>query len=103
MSERACEANHVVELDTHGACRDGCPVSDLARAGRRARLGNAAFKWMLFGCIAVGIVFLGALLVDVIVKAWPRLDMRVIRRFPSGLPERAGAQSAILGTVWVVG
>jgi phosphate transport system permease protein len=77
--------------------------AQLRSAGWRGRVGNAAFKWLLFGCIAVGVVFLGALLIDVTVKAWPRLDMRIIERFPSGLPGRAGARSAILGTVWVVG
>ncbi|MEY2478445.1 MAG: phosphate transport system permease protein [Actinomycetota bacterium] len=76
---------------------------DLAPSGATTRLGNIAFKWLLVACVAVAIVFLGALLVDVVVKAWPRLDLRVVRNFPSGLPGRAGAQSAILGTIWVVG
>jgi phosphate transport system permease protein len=40
----------------------------------------------------------------VVVKAWPRLDLRLLTGMPSQIrPETAGAQSAIMGTLWIVG
>lgn len=68
----------------------------------RVRVAETAFGWLLFGCLGLGTVFLGVLLVYILVQAWPRLDARLVANFPSVRhPERAGAQSAILGTVWV--
>ncbi|GGV28766.1 phosphate transport system permease protein PstA [Streptomyces longisporoflavus] len=71
--------------------------------GPRFRPGEAAFRALLLCCLAVGIIFLGVLLTYVLVEAWPRLDSRLWNNFPSiRRPERAGAQSAIFGTIWVV-
>jgi phosphate transport system permease protein len=61
-----------------------------------------AFKTALFLCLAVGMVALGTLVVDVVRTGTPRVDGRLFTSFPSARPRRAGAQSAILGTVWVV-
>lgn len=44
-----------------------------------------------------------ALLVQVTVEGWPRLNSRLITEFPSSRPTRAGAQSSIFGTMWVMG
>ncbi|MGW7080322.1 phosphate ABC transporter permease PstA [Streptomyces sp. NPDC054871] len=72
-------------------------------AGPRFRPGETAFRTLLLCCLAVGIIFLGVLLTYVLVEAWPRLDSRLWNNFPSiRRPERAGAQSAIFGTIWVV-
>lgn len=74
------------------------------RGSRRAtRAKNAAFRLVLLGCIAVGVLALVVLLVDVVTTGTPRLDRRLFERFPSSLPGRAGARSAIMGTLWVVG
>ncbi|KAB1146696.1 phosphate ABC transporter permease PstA [Streptomyces luteolifulvus] len=79
------------------------PASTSGLAGPRFRPGESAFRWMLFACLAIGIVFLGVLLTYVLVEAWPRLDSRLWTNFPSiRRPERAGAQSAISGTIWVI-
>jgi phosphate transport system permease protein len=79
------------------------PASTSGLAGPRFRPGESAFRWMLFACLAIGIVFLGVLLTYVLVEAWPRLDSRLWTNFPSiRRPERAGAQSAIFGTIWVI-
>lgn len=70
---------------------------------RRGEVVKArAFKAALFFSLAVGIATLAALLVQVVVKGAPRLDLDVVTRFPSSIPELAGAQSAIWGTVWVM-
>jgi phosphate transport system permease protein len=56
---------------------------------------------MLFS-LGVGIVSLGVLLVQVFVEGSPRLNLDLLSRFPSGNPDLAGAQSAILGTIWLI-
>lgn len=69
----------------------------------RAPLRERAFRWLLFSSLAVGIIFLAVLIVFVLVEGWPRLDSRLWQNFPSiRAPENAGAQSAIMGTVWVI-
>ncbi|MFE6337323.1 phosphate ABC transporter permease PstA [Streptomyces sp. NPDC057798] len=72
-------------------------------AGPRFRPGESVFRLLLLCCLAVGIIFLGVLISYVLVEAWPRLDSRLWEKFPSiRRPERAGAQSAIFGTIWVI-
>ncbi|TLS39687.1 phosphate ABC transporter permease PstA [Streptomyces montanus] len=62
------------------------------------------FHLSLWASLAVGVVFLGSLLVYVVAEAWPRLDSRILTNFPDIIdPSQAGAQSAIMGTVWVIG
>ncbi|MPY64613.1 phosphate ABC transporter permease PstA [Streptomyces spongiae] len=61
------------------------------------------FQLGLWASLAVGVVFLGCLLVYVVVEAWPRLDLRILTNFPDIIdPSKAGAQSAIMGTIWVI-
>ncbi|WP_254409229.1 phosphate ABC transporter permease PstA [Streptomyces sp. AC495_CC817] len=72
-------------------------------AGPRFRPGESLFRWLLLGCLAIGIIFLISLLAYIVVEAWPRLDSRLWNNFPSiRRPENAGAQSAIFGTLWVI-
>jgi phosphate transport system permease protein len=66
-------------------------------------LKERAFRWLLMGCLAVGLITLVVLLSYVVIKGWPRLDPRIYRDMPSSItPETAGAQSAITGTIWVM-
>ena len=75
----------------------------IATPPRRERVKAAAFKGVLLLSLGVGLVSLGVLLVDTVVTGAPRLNLDLLRRFPSGRPALAGAQSAIMGTIWVVG
>jgi phosphate transport system permease protein len=61
------------------------------------------FRGALWLSLAVGIGTLIILLVSVFADGASRLDQDLIFHFPSSNPEIAGAQSAIMGTVWVVG
>ncbi len=64
---------------------------------------EVGFRGLLLGCLAVGIVFLVALLIYVLVEGWPRLDADLFRNQASQLrPATAGAQAAILGTLWLM-
>lgn len=71
--------------------------------GERTPLRERLFQFGLWVSLAVGVVFLGCLLVYVVVEAWPRLDSRILTNFPDIIdPSQAGAQSAITGTIWVI-
>lgn len=67
------------------------------------RLRGTLFRLALLLSLAVGLITLVVLLVDVLVEGSSRLDGDLLSRFPSGNPDLAGAQSAIWGTIWVVG
>jgi phosphate transport system permease protein len=66
-------------------------------------LAEAAFGFAMRASVALGVVTLVALVVDLVRDGSPRLNIDLLQRFPSSLPGRAGAQSAILGTLWVIG
>jgi phosphate transport system permease protein len=70
---------------------------------QRERLLGGLFRALLFASLAIGILTLLWLLASVVVDGLPRLNQDVLFHFPSGNPELAGAQSAIMGTIWVVG
>jgi len=71
--------------------------------GRRRPLRETVFRVSLQGSLIVAVAFLGALLTYVFWTAYPRLDLDLLRNMPSTLrPETAGAQSAIMGTLWII-
>jgi len=77
------------------------PVASLK--GRRRPLRETLFRVSLQGSLVVAVAFLGALLTYVFWTAYPRLDLDLLLNMPSTLrPETAGAQSAIMGTLWVI-
>jgi phosphate transport system permease protein len=78
------------------------PSRGSIRARRRVDLKEISFSWLLLVSFLVGVVVLAVLLVQVTLKGWPRLNLDLLRRFPSSLPTRAGARSAIFGTLWVI-
>ena len=70
---------------------------------RTLRFREAAFRVALWISVAIGIVALITLIVKVLIDGWPRLGLDVITHFPSSLPSKAGAQSAIWGSIWLIG
>jgi phosphate transport system permease protein len=75
----------------------------LGSGPRRDMVRGRLFQAALFFSLTVGIVTLAALITDVVIEGWPRLNLDLLSNFPSGLPDKAGAQSAIFGTIWVIG
>jgi phosphate transport system permease protein len=72
-------------------------------AVERRRPVEKLFHGVLLTSLIISVVFLAVLLVYVVQKGWPRLDSRLWENFNSiRRPERAGAQAAIFGTVWVM-
>jgi phosphate transport system permease protein len=78
--------------------------------GRARQLGptrrrplEALFHGVLLVSLVIGVIFLATLLVYVVARGWPRLDSRLWENFNSiRRPQRAGAQAAIFGTIWVM-
>jgi phosphate transport system permease protein len=67
------------------------------------RIAENLFRGLLVGSILVALGVLVFLLIDVFRDGAPRLDSRLWTEFPSRRAEQAGAQSAIFGTLWVMG
>jgi phosphate transport system permease protein len=83
-------------------------VSDDGRSltQRRSRPGEVIFRLALQFCLLVAFGFLAALLIFAVYKGWNRLDARLWQNMPTGRVSRvgqAGVQSAITGTLWVIG
>ena len=66
-------------------------------------LKERGFSALLVASIGIAIVTLVTLLFQVLVDGSPRLNTELVDNFPSSRPARAGIQSAIWGTVWVMG
>jgi phosphate transport system permease protein len=68
-----------------------------------ARPGNRLFQVLLLTCLVVAIIFLAVLLVYLIAEGLPRLDSRLwTNQISLRRPEAAGAQAAIVGTLWLM-
>jgi phosphate transport system permease protein len=68
---------------------------------RRAK--DLAFRLMLLACLGISILLLGVLLYDVIRDGAGHLDLDFLTSFTSISADKAGAQAAIWGTVWLMG
>ncbi len=80
------------------------PVRDVSLKGQGEPFGDKVFRALLLAALTVSMLFLVTLLTFLIVKGWSRLDSRIWTNMPTlRRPEEAGAQSAIMGTIWVVG
>lgn len=68
--------------------------------GRRVWLSRA-FLWALYASLIAAFGTLAVLMVDLVVTAWPRLNLSIFTEFPSSVPEEAGARPAILATLYL--
>jgi phosphate transport system permease protein len=69
---------------------------------RRVRRNERLFELLSLAATLVGLVVLGALVVDVLVDGLRRLDWQFLTSFPSRRPESAGIYSALVGSVWLL-
>jgi phosphate transport system permease protein len=74
----------------------------LGRARGSERAAGKAFEVALFACLGFGILVLAVLLYDVITTGYTRFNLDLVLNMPSGRPLRAGIQSAMMGTIWVI-
>jgi phosphate transport system permease protein len=75
----------------------------IPRAPRRLRVADRAFRALMYGAVAIGVLALGTLLYDVARDGLPKLSWDFVTSFPSRIsPERAGIESAGLGTLYLM-
>jgi phosphate transport system permease protein len=73
-------------------------------ANARDRAFAAFFRALMFGALFLALLALVTLLYDVARDGLPGLSSDFLTRFPSRiLPQRSGIESAILGTLWLMG
>jgi phosphate transport system permease protein len=70
-------------------------------AGRRVR--DVGFRMFIYLAVLLAVVTLIVLIVDTFITGRSRLNWDLVRNMPSARPQRAGIQSAIWGSIWVVG
>ena len=78
-------------------------MSVIAPAPTARKAKDLAFRLALLGCLGLSIALLGMLLYDVVADGAGRLSFDLLDSFPSFNPERAGLQSALWGTIWLMG
>lgn len=61
-----------------------------------------AFQGFLLFSVFIGIAMLVTLIVKALIDGMPRLELGLITEFPSALPEGAGLQSAIVGSIYLM-
>lgn len=76
--------------------------TELRSPNRSRRVRNGLVRALLLACVSVAVAALVTLLFYIVQRGLPRLNMDLLNRFPSSLPGRAGARSAIWGTIWIV-
>ncbi len=82
------------------ASRYSADLSDSTSAWRKSR--DRIFLSLLWFATLLAVVTLVVLILNSYLEGRSRLNLDLIRNFPSPFPEDAGIQSAIFGSLWVV-
>jgi phosphate transport system permease protein len=77
-------------------------VSDFSRIIARRKRQDLIFNVVGIICTLVGILTLGALLLDLLIDGLPRLNLSFLTSFPSRFAERAGILSSWVGTLLIM-
>jgi phosphate transport system permease protein len=77
-------------------------VSDFKRIIAKRKRQDFIFNIIGILCTLIGILTLGALLVDLFVDGWPRLSLGFLTNFPSRFAEQAGILSSWVGTLLIM-
>jgi phosphate transport system permease protein len=71
-------------------------------ASPREKLKDRSFRALLWFCTVSGIAMLGLLLYDVAADGLGELSWDFLNSFPSAFPDRAGIESPLMGTLWLM-
>lgn len=75
----------------------------IRKEGRRGRGREALFSGLMYSALALSVLALGTLLFVIVDRGLPAVDGNLFNNQPSKVrPETAGAQSAILGTIYLM-
>lgn len=78
------------------------PAPTFGAPSTRGRVLDWGFVVALAILTSVGLVVLGALLIDTGLDGIPELSWSFLTSFPSAFPAKAGIESAIMGTIWLM-
>jgi phosphate transport system permease protein len=71
-------------------------------ASASQKLKDRAFRGAIMFCTVAGIGMLGLLLWDVAADGADKLSWDFITSFPSAFPDKAGIESPLMGTIWLM-
>ncbi len=77
-------------------------MSDFKRIIAKRKRQDFLFNIVGIVCTLIGILTLGALLTDLVLDGWPRLNLSFLTSFPSRFAERAGILSSWVGTLLIM-
>jgi phosphate transport system permease protein len=69
---------------------------------RREKLKDRAFRILIILCTVAGVAMLGLLLYDVAADGFGELSWDFLTSFPSAFPDKAGIESPLMGTLWLM-
>ena len=76
--------------------------SAIGRGTHRGRLREAGFRAALLACLGAALAVLAALFVDVLRDGLGQVDLQFLTSFGSFDPKRAGLESALTGSLWLL-
>ena len=71
-------------------------------ASPRERVKDRSFRGLIMFCTVAGIGMLAVLLYDVAADGFGRLSWDFLSSFPSAFPDKAGIESPLMGTLWLM-
>lgn len=90
LAASAVEASLAVDID------------QIPAATRRDKIRENIFKAMLILSIAISMLVLAILIIDIFREGLGSLSTSFLMNMPSSFPSKAGIQSAIMGTIWLM-
>jgi phosphate transport system permease protein len=69
---------------------------------RRERIKDRTFRVLIVFCTFAGVGMLGLLLWDVAADGGSNLSWDFLNSFPSAFPDKAGIESPLMGTIWLM-
>jgi phosphate transport system permease protein len=71
-------------------------------ASPRERMKDRGFRGVIMLCTIAGVGMLGVLLYDVAADGFGKLSWDFLNSFPSAFPDKAGIESPLMGTLWLM-
>ena len=71
-------------------------------ASPRAKLKDRSFRSLIIVCTVAAVGMLGLLLYDVAADGLDKVSWDFVNSFPSAFPDKAGVESALMGTIWLM-
>lgn len=75
----------------------------VAKSIKGRLLKNKFASFVFLASVLVSLLVLGVLLGRILIQGLPHLDWQFIQNLPSRKPEAAGIQTALVGTIWLMG